>query len=87
MQELHAEEPVTRGTDKSTYGSFFFDFGVAGGWLLGVSQQGAFSIFPLALHLYVPSFCSTHIVSFRGSPAMPAVAKATVTKIVRSFIV
>jgi hypothetical protein len=42
---------------------YFLRCGVGAGWLLGVSQQGTFSILPLALHLYVPSFCFTHIVS------------------------
>jgi hypothetical protein len=45
---------------------FFFGFGV--GSLLGVSQHGFFSIFPLALHRYIPFFSFTHMVSFGSVP-------------------
>ena len=54
-------------------------------YVLGVSQQGFFSILPLALHLYVPFFCFTHIVSF-GSTAMAVVATASEITIGSNFI-
>jgi hypothetical protein len=46
----------------------YFFFGLGVGSLLGVSQQGFFSIFPLALHLYIPFFSFTHMVSFGSVP-------------------
>jgi hypothetical protein len=46
--------------------SYFFGFGFLS--LLGVSQQGVFSILPLALHLYIPFFNFTHMVSFGSVP-------------------
>ena len=52
---------------------FFLGFNVGFGSLLGVSHQGFFSILPLAMHLYVPSFCFMHIVSFgRATKAVVA---------------
>ena len=49
--------------------NYFFGLGVPfGAGLVGVSQQGVFSILPLALHRYVPSFCFTHIVSLASVP-------------------
>jgi hypothetical protein len=53
--------------------------------LLGVSQQGFFSILPLAVHLYVPSFCFTHIVSF-GSAAKAVDATANTIRTGSNFI-
>jgi hypothetical protein len=64
---------------------YFLGFGVGFGSLLGVSQQGTFSILPLALHLYVPSFCFTHMVSF-GSTAKATVAKRSIAKAGRNFM-
>ena len=64
---------------------YFLGFGVGFGSLLGVSQQGFFSILPLALHLYVPSFCFTHIVSF-GSAARAVVATASTIRPGSNFI-
>lgn len=54
--------------------------------MLGVSQQGFFSIFPLALHLYRPSFCFTHIVSL-GSAPRAVVANAIAANVTIPFII
>lgn len=63
---------------------FFFGFGV--GSLLGVSQQGFFSILPLALHLNMPFFSFTHMVSFGSVPNAVEINANKARSVVRGFI-
>ena len=67
--------------------NYFFGLGVPfGAGLVGVSQQGAFSILPLALHQYVPSFCFTHIVSLASVPNVIEINAKKAASLAADFI-
>jgi hypothetical protein len=52
---------------------------------LGELQHGSFMILPLALHLYVPSFCFTHM-DFEDAPKATVATTVSAARIIIRFM-